>query len=71
MSTSDNTHVLNMQQWAVADLHVPPYPEARLYKAIARDLCAQQRKPGQLVLVVTEQRLLSSRSETAYRCDQL
>jgi len=29
--TSDNTHVLNMQQWAVGDLRVPPYPEARLY----------------------------------------
>jgi predicted DCC family thiol-disulfide oxidoreductase YuxK len=69
--TSDNTHVLNMQQWAVEDLNVPPYPEARLYKAIARNLCAKQDKPGQLVLIVTEQRMLSSSSETAYRCDQL
>jgi hypothetical protein len=69
--TSDNTHVLNMQEWAVEDLNVPPYPEARLYKAIARDLCAQQREPGQLTLIVTEQRMFGNSSETAYRCDQL
>jgi hypothetical protein len=71
VQTSDNTHVLNMQQWAMEDLHVPPYPEARVYITIARELCARQREPGQLVLIVTEQRMFGSRPESAYRCDQL
>jgi hypothetical protein len=71
VQTSDNTHVLNMQQWAMEDLHVPPYPEARLYRAIVRELCARQHEPGQLILIVTEQRMFGSRPESAYRCDQL
>jgi hypothetical protein len=38
---------------------------------IARDLCAGQRAPDQLVLIVREARLFGSRPESAYRCDQL
>jgi uncharacterized membrane protein YphA (DoxX/SURF4 family) len=69
--TFDNTHELNFQQWAVEELNVPPYPEARLFMAIARDLCARQHTPDQLVLIVREARLFGSRPESAYRCDQL
>jgi len=69
--TFDNTHELNFQQWAVEELNVPPYPEVRLFMAIARDLCARQHTPDQLVLIVREARLFGSRPESAYRCDQL
>jgi predicted DCC family thiol-disulfide oxidoreductase YuxK len=69
--TSDNTNVLNVQRWAIEDLGVTPYPEARVYQAIARDLCASMPNVRQLVLIVHEQRMFFSGPETGYRCDQL
>jgi hypothetical protein len=69
--SATDTNVLNLQRWAIDDLSVTPYPETRVYKSIARDLCSRLPEPGLLVLVVREQRLFFSRPETAYRCDQL
>jgi hypothetical protein len=69
--TSPNTNVLNLQRWAIEDLNVTPYPETRVYKAIARHVCGRLRDPTQLVLIVREQRMFFSRPETGYRCSQL
>jgi uncharacterized membrane protein YphA (DoxX/SURF4 family) len=69
--SSDNTHVLNIQRWAIEDLDVMPYPEARVYRAIARHVCGQLSDGRQLVLVVREQRMFLSRPETSYRCRDL
>ena len=69
--TLDNTNVINIQRWAIQDLNVTPYPEARIYRKIAKDICRRLRNPADLVLIVREQRLLFSRPETGYRCWQL
>jgi len=69
--TSPNTNVLNLQRWAIEDLNVTPYPETRVYKVIARNLCASLRDPTQLVLIVREQRMFFSRPESGYRCSEL
>jgi hypothetical protein len=69
--SSENTHVLNVQRWAIEDLNVMPYPETRVYRAIAKHVCSQLRDPGQLVLTVREQRMFLSRPETGYRCRDL
>jgi hypothetical protein len=69
--TSPNTNVLNLQRWAVEDLNVSPYPESRVYKAIARSVCNSLGDPTQLVLIVREQRMFFSQPETGYRCSQL
>ena len=66
--TSPNTNVVNLQRWAIEDLNVTPYPETRVYKAIARQVCRSMRDPTQLVLIVREQRMFFSRPETGYRC---
>jgi hypothetical protein len=50
---------------------VTPYPEARVYKAIARSVCGRLRDPTQLVLIVREQRMFFSRPESGYRCFEL
>jgi len=63
--------VLNLQRWAIEDLNVTPYPETRVYKAIARHVCSKLRDPTQLVLLVREQRMFFSRPETGYRCFDL
>jgi hypothetical protein len=69
--TSPNTNVLNLQRWAMEDLNVTPYPETRVYKAIARQVCGTLRDPAQLVLIVREQRMFFSIPETGYRCSEL
>jgi hypothetical protein len=69
--TSPNTNVVNLQRWATEDLDVSPYPETRVYKAIARSVCNDLGDPTQLVLIVREQRMFFSRPETGYRCSQL
>ena len=69
--TSPNTNVLNLQRWAIEDLNVTPYPETRVYKAIAGRVCRDMGDPSQLVLVVREQRMFFSRPEIGYRCTEL
>jgi hypothetical protein len=69
--TADDTNVINIQRWAIEDLNVTPYPEVRVYKTIARNVCLYLRNPADLVLVVREKRLFFSRPEIGYRCWQL
>jgi hypothetical protein len=69
--TSENTNVLNIQRWAIEDLGVTPYPETRVYRAVARQVCGQLGDRSQLVLMVREQRAFRSRPETAYGCGDL
>jgi predicted DCC family thiol-disulfide oxidoreductase YuxK len=69
--TSDDTNVINIQRWAIEDLNVTPYPEVRVYKKIAKDVCLHLRNPADLLLLVREQRLFFSKPETGYRCWQL
>jgi hypothetical protein len=69
--TSDDTNVIKFQRWAIEDLNVTPYPEVRVYKKVARDVCLHLRNPEDLVLLIREQRLFFSRPEMGYRCRQL
>jgi len=69
--TSDDTNVLNIQRWAIEDLNVMPYPEVRIYKKIAKDVCLHLHNSADLVLLVREQRLFFSKPETGYRCWEL
>ncbi|MGZ3329130.1 MAG: hypothetical protein ACXU85_18410, partial [Xanthobacteraceae bacterium] len=69
--TSPDTNVLNLQRWAIADLNVTPYPETRVYEAIANSVCRKLHDPNQLVLIVREQRMFFSRPETGFRCSEL
>jgi hypothetical protein len=62
---------LNLQRWAIEDLNVTPYPETRVYKAIAKSVCSSLRDPAQLVLIVREQRMFFSRPEMGFRCHEL
>ena len=69
--TSENTNVLNLQRWAIADLNVTPYAETRVFRDIARNVCGRLQDRNQLVLVVKEQRMFFSRPEVGLRCSEL
>lgn len=63
---------LEIQEWALGELHVPPYPEARVYRVIARRICAETgNDPG--VKIEIEHRLLVSgkRGNSTYTCPGL
>ena len=62
---------MNLQRWAIEDLNVTPYPETRVYKAIAKGACGALRDQSQLVLIVREQRMFFSAAEVGYRCSEL
>jgi uncharacterized membrane protein YphA (DoxX/SURF4 family) len=66
--SSPDTNVLNIQRWAIEDLNVPPYPETRIYKQIAKAVCGQSRFPADFVLLVREQRMFGGRPQIGYRC---
>ena len=53
------------------DLNVTPYPETRVFKAVAKIVCSGMGDRSQLVLIVTEQRMFFSRPEAGYRCAEL
>jgi hypothetical protein len=69
--TSPDTHVLNLQRWAMEDLNVTAYSETRVFKAVAGSVCSRMADRSQFVLVVREQRMFFSRPEAGYRCSQL
>jgi hypothetical protein len=69
--TSPDTNVLNLQRWAIEDLNVTPYPETRVYKAVAKGVCGNLRDSTQLVLIVREQRQFFSAPEAGFRCSEL
>ncbi len=69
--TAVDTNVINVQQWAIEDLNVTPYPEPRVYKKVAKEVCLHLSNAADLVLIVREQRLFFSWAEIGYRCWQL
>jgi hypothetical protein len=44
----------DVSRWALDDLNVPPYPEIRVYRAIAKSLTVQGVAESEMALVVTE-----------------
>jgi hypothetical protein len=45
-------NVLDVWEWSMDELAVPSYPENRVFRAVARDVCRLARDPTDVVLVV-------------------
>ncbi len=43
-------YMLPIASWAMGELNVPPYPEARAYISIARNMCVYAKEPGEVLL---------------------
>ena len=69
--TAPGHYELDFGRWSVADLNVTPYPETRVYKRVAKQVCQRMRDSDDLVLVIREQRLFLGKPEAAYRCADL
>ena len=65
--------ILPLDRWSYAELHVPPYPESRVYRRVARSVCADQAQSEAVRLETLEPpgRLSREWSFSDLRCSQL
>jgi hypothetical protein len=52
MSDRAGANALDLYEWSMGELSVPSYPEDRVFRAVARDVCRFADNPGDVVLVV-------------------
>ena len=51
---SRGEQMLPLFEWAIADLNVPTYPEIRVFKQVAREMCKLTNDKGQVELIIKE-----------------
>ncbi|HVF45881.1 MAG TPA: hypothetical protein VM936_22830 [Pyrinomonadaceae bacterium] len=51
-TTNGGERVLPLFEWAMAELNVPPYPEPRVYRHVAREVCKLDDGEGRAELIV-------------------
>jgi hypothetical protein len=47
-------YALNVARWSFAELNVPAYPEERVFRRVARAVCALEAAPGDVTLEIHE-----------------
>lgn len=64
---------INVFNWSMAELNVPPYPERRIHINIARQLCARAQKPTDIYLLLFEKQSLFIKEDkrTDFDCASL
>jgi len=53
--------VLKIQDWALGELNVPPYPAARVYRALGAEICRYSHNSPDVMLVLQEKDTLLSK----------
>lgn len=67
-----NQNALDFANWSFEDLNVPPYPETRVYKKIAKNICTYATNVDDVVLVVNgKPTLFNKDAKQAYDCSDL
>jgi hypothetical protein len=51
-SNGKGANMLDVWEWSMGELAVPSYPEDRVFRAVARDVCRRAADPADAVLVV-------------------
>ncbi|MDP3792161.1 MAG: DCC1-like thiol-disulfide oxidoreductase family protein [bacterium] len=70
--TEDNRNELDFFHWSFDELNVPPYPETRVYKDIARGICKYASDKMDVVLVVSgKPTLFNGGHRSTYDCSNL
>jgi uncharacterized membrane protein YphA (DoxX/SURF4 family) len=63
---------IDISEWSDGELSVPPYPEVRIYKNIARKICGYATNPTDVRLSITSKSTVGSRiTGTSYTCAAL
>jgi hypothetical protein len=63
---------LDFSNWSFDELNVPPYPETRIYKAIARNICRYAQNPFDVVLIIhAKQNAINPGAKSTHYCSEL
>jgi hypothetical protein len=46
----EQSYYINLFEWSMAEMNVPPYPARRVYRAIARNFLTYADSPSEVVL---------------------
>ena len=63
--------MLPLYEWSMAELNVPPYPEARIYEALTSRLCRYAEDPREVELIVKENPAIFTGSYTVRKINCL
>ena len=63
------TYVLNIRDWSMGELNVPPYPAMRAYRTVGADICKySHNSPDVLLVMLDKDTLLEKASRTQDSC---
>lgn len=62
---------LSVLQWSVGELNVPPYPENRVFKAVAANICEKAGNSQGVELVVAQKPTQLRQTQETYHCSDL
>lgn len=70
---ANNANVLSISDWSWEELNVPIYPESRVFKNVARHVCAYTQPPAKTILVIRGKPAIveGSREAEIYDCSGL
>jgi hypothetical protein len=67
-----NRYELDFDAWSLGEMHVPSYPELRIYRNVTRQLCRDTQDDNSMELVVESKLTLTYGSKhSVYRCSGL
>jgi predicted DCC family thiol-disulfide oxidoreductase YuxK len=70
--TEADSYALDYFRWSFDELNVPPYPETRVYKVIARNFCKYAENKNDVVLIINGKPTLFNRdNKSIYDCSNL
>jgi len=63
---------IDIAEWSANELNVPPYPEVRIYKSVARKICQYAENPTEVRLSITSKSTIGkSITGSSYTCAAL
>lgn len=63
---------IDIAEWSASELNVPPYPEIRIYKNVARKICQYAENPAEARLSITSKSIIGkSITGSSYTCAAL
>jgi hypothetical protein len=70
---SGTSNVLSISRWSMKELNVPPYPEPRIFKNVARQICAYAGTTAEVTLTIQGRPhwRTGDRATTRYDCSAL
>jgi hypothetical protein len=66
-------YFLDINRWSYGELNVPVYPEPRIYRAVARQICKYGRNLSDIKLIIREKpgTISGVREPHIYECNQV